>query len=69
MLKMVLYLKDLKLQKIQKGRGMKTQKSTEDYSTKQQDNLKTQTQMEKFYAALRKLEKVNTPLDEAVDKA
>ena len=36
---------------------------------KQQDNSKTQTQMEKFYAALRKLEKVNTPLDEAVDKA
>ena len=53
---------------MQKGRGMKDPKLTEKLSTKQQDSLKTQNPNDRFYAALRGLEKVKTPLDEATDK-
>ena len=47
---------------------MKDQKSTEKNSTEQQESSQTQTSTEKFYQALRGLEKVKTPLDQATEQ-
>jgi len=47
---------------------MSDQKSTETPSTPPRDNLQTQTPMEQLKQALRSLEKVQTPLNDATEK-
>lgn len=47
--------------------GMKDQKSTETNSTPQRVSSQTQTPKDKLFAALRNLEKVKTPLSDAVE--
>jgi hypothetical protein len=47
--------------------GVKDQKSTETSSTPQRASSQTQMPKEKLFQALRNLEKVPTPLNEAVE--